>query len=123
MTRADAFRAFRVGLELGERWAGGEGFRVVALGEMGIGNTTTAAALIAAMTGATAAEVVGRGTGVDESTLELKRAVVASAVERHGRAGTDLWDVMAGLGGFEILGLAGLAVSSAGRGRWSCSTG
>ncbi len=113
MSRADAFRAFLVGLDLGARWAGGEGFRVVALGEMGIGNSTTAAALVAALTGAPAGAVVGRGTGVDEKTLVRKRAAVGVAVERHLRDSADVWDVLARLGGFEILGLAGLAVAAA----------
>lgn len=116
MSRADAFRAFRVGLDLGGRWVGVEGFRVVALGEMGIGNSTTAAALVAALTGAPAVTVVGRGTGVDEKGLERKRAAVSRAVGRHLDDAADVWDVLARLGGFEILGLAGLAVAAA-RGR------
>jgi nicotinate-nucleotide--dimethylbenzimidazole phosphoribosyltransferase len=113
MSRAEAFQAFRTGLELGEQWAGREGFRVVALGEMGIGNTTTAATLIAALTGSPAEAVVGRGTGVDDRTLERKRAVVARTVALHRPLVEDIWDVAARLGGFEIVGLAGLAVSAA----------
>lgn len=112
MTRAEAFQAFQVGLKLGEAWAGGDSFRVIALGEMGIGNTTTAACLIAALTGAPPASVVGRGTGVDDHTFEAKRQVVSRALDRHSAA-TDLWDLLARLGGFEILGLAGLAVATA----------
>jgi nicotinate-nucleotide--dimethylbenzimidazole phosphoribosyltransferase len=115
MSRAEAVRAFEVGLILGEKWVEGEGFRVVALGEMGIGNTTSAAALIAALTGAPASAVVGRGTGVDDRTLERKRTVVAEAVDRHGREAVDDWDLFARLGGFEIVGLAGLAAASARR--------
>ncbi len=113
MSRADAFRAFRVGLDLGERWTGADGFRVVALGEMGIGNTTAAAALVSALTGKAAVEVVGRGTGVDDRAFQVKREAVAAAVERHTATTADLWDVLARLGGFEILGLAGLAVAAA----------
>ncbi len=115
MSRPEAFRAFGVGLTLGERWVRDEGFRVIALGEMGIGNTTTAAALIAALTGESAEAVVGRGTGIDDRTLALKRETVARAVERHRLDGHDPWDIFARLGGFEILGLAGLAVSAARR--------
>ena len=77
MTRDEAFRAVRVGLDLAEDWTRREGFRVVALGEMGIGNTTTAAALIAALTGAPADRVVGRGTGVDDSGYFRKCRAVA----------------------------------------------
>ncbi len=115
MTRAQAYRALRAGLELGDRWTGREGFRVVALGEMGIANTTTASTLIAALTGHPAGSVVGRGTGIDEATLRRKREVVAQALARHRPAEGDeaVWDWISRVGGFEILGLAGLAVGAA----------
>jgi nicotinate-nucleotide--dimethylbenzimidazole phosphoribosyltransferase len=115
MSRAEAYQAFLVGLELGESWCGSEGYRVVALGEMGIGNSTTAAALIGALTETPADAVVGRGTGVDDLRLEHKRRVVARALELHMPEAHDDWDVAASLGGFEVVGLAGLAVASAGR--------
>jgi len=118
MTHAEAFRAFAVGLDLAEAWVDGpEGFRVVALGEMGIGNTTTAAMLAAALAGATPDRVVGPGTGVDAAGVRRKVEVVEQALARHLTPTADVWDVLAGLGGFEILGLAGLAVGAAkGRG-------
>ncbi|MDR3633380.1 MAG: nicotinate-nucleotide--dimethylbenzimidazole phosphoribosyltransferase [Isosphaeraceae bacterium] len=115
MSRADAFRAFDTGLNLADRWIGEDGPRVVALGEMGIGNSTTAAALIAALTGTSATDVVGRGTGVDDRGLVRKRDVVAQAVRRHTSNLRDDWDCFARLGGFEILGLAGLAIGAAKR--------
>jgi nicotinate-nucleotide--dimethylbenzimidazole phosphoribosyltransferase len=113
MTRAEAFEAFQVGLELAEQWTRREGFHVVALGEMGIGNTTTASTLVAALTGAPVDRVVGRGTGISDVVYRRKCQVVASALERHGRAVGDPWDWLARVGGFEILGLAGLAVGAA----------
>jgi nicotinate-nucleotide--dimethylbenzimidazole phosphoribosyltransferase len=113
MTRAEMFRALEVGLALAERWVDREGFRVVALGEMGIGNTTTAAALAAALTGAPVEAVVGRGTGMDDEGLARKRAVVSEALGRHGGPGVGLLDWLERLGGFEILGLAGLALGAA----------
>ena len=113
MTRDEAFRAFATGLELADRWLGSEGFRVVALGEMGIGNTTTAAMLAAALTGASPEKVVGRGTGIDAAGLSRKREVVARALAIHAPATSDVWDTISRLGGFEIIGLAGLAVGAA----------
>jgi|SRR5579864_5049646 len=113
MTLEEAYGAVQVGLELAERWAGTEGFRVIALGEMGIGNTTSAAVLAAALTGSAPHLVVGRGTGLDNRGLERKRAVVARALQIHGGADVDIWDLMARVGGFEILGLAGLAIGAA----------
>jgi nicotinate-nucleotide--dimethylbenzimidazole phosphoribosyltransferase len=114
MGRREARDAVEAGLALGDLWAGTDGFRVIALGEMGIGNSTTAAALVAALTGAPASAVVGPGTGVAGPRLDRKRQVVAAALERHCTAtNSDLWDRLACLGGFEILGLAGLAIAAA----------
>ncbi len=113
MTLEQAYQAVLVGLELAERWVVEEGFRVVALGEMGIGNTTTASILASALTGASPSEVVGRGTGVDDSGLARKREVVERALSLHQNPEADLWRTLSGLGGFEILGLAGLAIGVA----------
>jgi nicotinate-nucleotide--dimethylbenzimidazole phosphoribosyltransferase len=113
MTRADAFRAFLVGLRLGDQWTKRDGVRVVALGEMGIGNTTSASALLAALTGAPVEQVVGRGTGVDDDGYLRKCGVIVEALARHGPGVVDLWDTLARLGGFEIIGLAGLALGAA----------
>ena len=113
MSRAEAFQAVATGLTLADRWVGDERFRVVALGEMGIGNTTTAATLIAALTNAPADSVVGRGTGIDDHGLDRKKRAVVAALERHRSGVGDLWDWLARVGGFEILGLAGLAIGAA----------
>jgi nicotinate-nucleotide--dimethylbenzimidazole phosphoribosyltransferase len=113
MTSQEARRSLQTGLDLGERWIDERGYRVIALGEMGIGNTTTAAALIAALTGADPGSVVGRGTGVDDAGLERKRDVVRRALDLHGPHCRDVWDWLPRIGGFEILGLAGLAVAAA----------
>ncbi len=76
------------------------------LGEMGIGNTTSAAALALALFGGTAADWVGRGTGVDDAGLALKTRVVADGVARHAGLGDPL-EVLAALGGREITAMAG----------------
>ena len=86
---------------------------IVALGEMGIGNTTSAAALICAFTGAEADDVVGRGTGVDDDALRRKQQVVGDAAARV--AGSDWRTIVAELGGYEILGLAGVLLAAASR--------
>ncbi len=117
MTRDEAFRAFLQGrnLAFAETKQGEEapGVRVVALGEMGIGNSTSAAALIAAMTGASPETVVGRGTGVDEAGLRRKIDAVDLALRLHGPDCRDRWDWLARIGGFEILAMAGAAVGAA----------
>lgn len=84
-------------------------------GEMGIGNTTPAAALIAAFTGRPAAEVTGPGTGVDEATLARKRAIVAAATARLRGSDSDARGVLAEVGGLEIAAMAGFMVAGAAR--------
>ena len=74
-------------------------------GEMGIGNTTAAAAIAHALYGGTAQDWVGRGTGVDDAGLTLKAQVVADGVARH--KGGDGLDTLARLGGREIAAMAG----------------
>jgi len=86
-------------------------FDVLALGEMGIGNTTAAAAIVAAFTGAPAAAVVGRGTGIDDERLARKIAIVERAV---ARCRTRAWDEIASeVGGYEIVGLAAMMLRAA----------
>ena len=93
------------------------GARALVTGEMGIGNTTAAAALVAAFTGRPAGEVTGRGTGVDDAGLAHKTAVVERALARHATAiGAGPVDTLAALGGYEIAALAGFIVGGAAAG-------
>jgi nicotinate-nucleotide--dimethylbenzimidazole phosphoribosyltransferase len=86
-------------------------FDALALGEMGIGNTTAAAAMVAAFTGIGAARAVGRGTGIDDARLARKTAAVESALARIGEPA---WERVASeAGGFEIVGLAGVILAAA----------
>ncbi|MGD0473615.1 MAG: nicotinate-nucleotide--dimethylbenzimidazole phosphoribosyltransferase [Candidatus Velthaea sp.] len=86
-------------------------FDVIAVGEMGIGNTTSAAAIVAAFTGRPAREVVGRGTGVDDERYERK---VRSVERALARCEDFTWDEIASqMGGYEIVGLAGVILCAA----------
>jgi nicotinate-nucleotide--dimethylbenzimidazole phosphoribosyltransferase len=84
---------------------------VVALGEMGIGNTTAASALVAALTGAAPAAVCGRGTGLDEEGVRRKATVVERALAANRER--DALGALAALGGFELAYLAGVALGAA----------
>jgi nicotinate-nucleotide--dimethylbenzimidazole phosphoribosyltransferase len=81
---------------------------------MGIGNTTSAAALMCALTGLPAVECVGRGTGVGDHVLQRKIAVIEAAVARHGD-GEDAIQTLARFGGFEIAMMAGAMLGAASR--------
>ena len=111
MTSADAIRALDTGAQIaGELIAAGHDLLVT--GDMGIGNTTPSAALIAAFTGLPAAHVTGRGTGIDDAMLTHKTKIVAAAVERTS-AYLDPLSVLSEVGGLEIAALAGFIVGGA----------
>ncbi len=117
MTLAEARQALDVGAEV-VSLAAGSGARCLVTGDMGIANTTASAALIAAFTGRPAAEVTGRGTGIDDDTWAHKVGVVERALARLARTGiTDAHDdpiaVLAAIGGLEIAALAGFVVGAA----------
>jgi nicotinate-nucleotide--dimethylbenzimidazole phosphoribosyltransferase len=85
---------------------------VVGFGEMGIGNTTSAAALMHKLTGLPAAECVGAGTGLSPEGVLRKQRVIEAAVERHAAVAEPL-DVLATFGGFEIAMMAGAMLKAA----------
>ncbi len=131
MTASEAADALAVGVEAvvgvdmsgDATWPGGAqraaGPWIVGVGEMGIGNTTAAAAVTACLTGAAALDVVGRGTGVDEVGLARKRVVVERAVARVARPEDprdDALEVLRQVGGLEIAAMAGAMIGAAARG-------
>jgi nicotinate-nucleotide--dimethylbenzimidazole phosphoribosyltransferase len=116
-TAAMTLDEVRAALAVGERCARvaiERGAQLLIAGEMGIANSTSAACLICAFTGATSAAVVGRGTGLDDAGLARKREVVEIALSRV--AGTGLPDALhtlAELGGLEIAAMAGFYLEAA----------
>jgi nicotinate-nucleotide--dimethylbenzimidazole phosphoribosyltransferase len=105
----------KMALDVGAAAAGdsvSSGARCLVTGDMGIGNTTPSAALLAALTGRSPEEVTGRGTGIDDAMLTTKVSVVSRAVERAGRSAPPL-ELLASLGGLEIAALAGFVVGGA----------
>ncbi len=111
MSADEAGAALEVGLSVA-RQAGADGAGLLVTGDMGIGNTTSAAALIAARTGRPAGEVTGRGTGIDDAALERKTNVIARALARVP-ADADPLVVLQELGGLEIAALCGFVVGAA----------
>lgn len=108
MSRQEATAAFK----LGRAQAAAD---VIGAGEMGIGNSTVAAALLCAFANVPVEEAVGSGTGVSAAGLERKRAVVRQALELHRPDPSDPWGVLAAVGGREIAAIAGLIVGAAER--------
>jgi nicotinate-nucleotide--dimethylbenzimidazole phosphoribosyltransferase len=114
MTREQAVAAIERGARLAEEALdGGADFLVT--GEMGIGNTTAASAITAAITGADPDGVTGRGTGIDEATRQKKVEVIRRALDVNHPDARDGVDVLARVGGFEIGGLVGVILAGAAR--------
>ena len=113
MSRAQAERAIASGIRLFDDEVTSRGVDIVACGEMGIGNTTSAAALIAAATGTPPAAVTGRGTGADDETYARKLAAVERALAINETHPADGIGLLAALGGFEIGVLAGVYLGAA----------
>ncbi|MFE9656779.1 nicotinate-nucleotide--dimethylbenzimidazole phosphoribosyltransferase [Micromonospora sp. NPDC006431] len=114
LTRDEARAAVETGIRIaGELVDAGAG--ILLTGDMGIGNTTPAAALVAAFTGADPAEVTGRGTGVDDGTYARKVGVVRAALDRHAPDPADPLGVLAAVGGLEHAALTGLVLGAAAR--------
>jgi nicotinate-nucleotide--dimethylbenzimidazole phosphoribosyltransferase len=88
------------------------GIDAVALGEMGIGNTTAAAALCAGLFGGSAEMWTGPGTGVAGAALEAKRRAVAEAAARHRPAARDPFDALRRLGGLELAAITGAVMAA-----------
>ncbi len=118
MTLEQARTAVEAGIEVATHLVSA-GNRCLITGDMGIANTTASAALIAAFTGRPAAEVTGRGTGIDDATHARKIAVVDRALTLHAPVIADLGTpeaalaVLAAVGGLEHAGLAGFILGAA----------
>lgn len=112
MTRNQALLAIMHGAELVRREVD-QGLDILGIGEMGIGNTTAAASIAAALTGSDPAEFVGRGTGLDDAGVRHKMEVVRQALAVNQPDAADGLDVLAKVGGFEIGGLVGAILATA----------
>jgi nicotinate-nucleotide--dimethylbenzimidazole phosphoribosyltransferase len=112
MTLEQAVRAVETGIEVMTAEVTRD-LDIVGTGDMGIGNTTASSAICAAITGKPVAEVTGQGTGLDDSQLEHKIAVIEKALAVNHPDPAQPLDVLAKVGGFEIGGLAGVMLAAA----------
>jgi nicotinate-nucleotide--dimethylbenzimidazole phosphoribosyltransferase len=112
MSVGDARAALDVGAAVAAECVAG-GARCLVTGDMGIANTTPSAAVIAALTGRDAADVTGRGTGIDDPTWRVKVDAVRAGLARLRGGSSGAVDVLAEVGGLEIAALAGFVVGAA----------
>lgn len=112
MTEEECVRALLRGIEMAG-YAKEQGFDVIAAGEMGIGNTTTAAAIASVLLGAPAGAVTGKGAGLSDEGLLRKIQVVDRAVRINAPDPDSAADILTKLGGFDIAGMTGLFLGGA----------
>jgi nicotinate-nucleotide--dimethylbenzimidazole phosphoribosyltransferase len=112
MSVSQARAALEVGIE-GARGAVASGATLIGIGEMGIANSTSATALLAAFTRISPARLAGRGAGIDDAGLRRKLEVIEGALELHRAALEDPLATLAALGGFEIAAMAGVCLGGA----------
>lgn len=112
MTRKETVRAIEVGIQTAEQLAN-DGVQLLATGEMGIGNTTTSAAVLSVLLDRSPAEIAGRGAGLSTAGLRRKIQVIESAIERYDPDELDSVDILCKLGGLDIAGLCGVFLGGA----------
>jgi len=112
MSVAQARAALEVGVEVA-RGAIAAGATLIGIGEMGIANSTSAAALLAAFTRIRPSRLAGRGAGVDDAGIQRKVAVIERALKLHRAALKDPLATLAALAGFEIAAMAGVCLGGA----------
>ena len=107
MTEQETLAAIEIGMELAKRLAH-EGYKLLATGEMGIGNTTTSSAVAAALLSCDPKEITGKGAGLSDTALLRKIAVVEEGIQMHELYQADAFDVLCAVGGLDIAGLSGV---------------
>lgn len=106
LTREETLAAIAVGLETAGQ-AKAEGVQALGIGEMGIGNTTTSSAVLAALTKSPAEAVTGRGSGLTDDAFALKKRVIRDALALHRPNPADPVDVLSKVGGLDVAAMTG----------------
>lgn len=112
MTGEEAVQSIFTGIDMAA-YCKGRGYRILATGEMGIGNTTTSSAVAAALLGLPVVQVTGRGAGLTDEKLRHKCEIIEEALSRYELRGAEPIPILAAVGGLDIGALAGLCIGGA----------
>lgn len=112
MTQTELHDALAVGFAAADK-LNNEGANLVAAGDMGIGNTTPATAIIATLTGISVTDLTGRGTGVDDEGLKRKISVIEQALARHKVSKEEPLELLRCVGGLELAAMTGFYLRAA----------
>lgn len=113
MTRKEAVKSIEAGITIFKEQYKKKRIDIVGIGDMGIGNTTSSSAIASVITGKPVEDMVGRGTGIDDTRLANKIKIVKKALSVNKPNPNDPMDVLHKVGGFEIGGLVGVILSAA----------
>ncbi len=111
MTKSETEDAIQKGMELAERCKK-FGLEILCLGEMGIGNTTTSAAVASSLLKCKASQIAGRGAGLSDEGLKKKISVIQSAIEKYSLYEKSALEVLQTVGGFDLAGMAGVCLAA-----------
>ena len=114
MTREQAEAGLKVGMEMADRCID-QGYNLLYTGEMGIGNTTSTSAIVSAYLGVDPLLTVGRGSGINDERMKIKRQVVIDGLAKNKPVQGDAMDVLCKVGGYDHAGLAGVIIGAARR--------
>ena len=114
MTREQAEAGLKVGIEMADLCID-KGYNLLYTGEMGIGNTTSTSAIVSAYLGVDPLLTVGRGSGINDERMKIKRQVVIDGLAKNKPVQGDAMDVLCKVGGYDHAGLAGVIIGAARR--------
>ena len=112
MTEEEVLKAIETGIQLVQQCCG-EGYEILATGEMGIGNTTTSTAVAAALLDLEVEQVTGKGAGLTDEALKRKCRVIEEAIEKYSLREADAFTILKTVGGLDIAGLTGVFIGAA----------
>lgn len=112
MTEEEAIKAIFTGIEMVFDCKE-KGYKILATGEMGIGNTTTSSAVTVALLGCEVAEVTGRGAGLSDEKLVHKQRIISEAIDKYELKEADALQILETVGGFDLAGLTGVCIGGA----------
>lgn len=113
MSREEAIRALEAGIELFAEINAGQKIDLSAIGEMGIGNSTPATAILALLSGKSVEDITGKGTGLNSEGINRKIGAIKKALTVNKIDQTDGIDILSKIGGYEIGGMAGIILAAA----------
>jgi len=116
MTEEEVMTAVKNGMDVFSENYSARKMDVLGLGEMGIGNTTSASAIISVITSIPPEQATGRGTGLDDAGLQRKSKIIENAIRLHKPNPKDGYEILLKIGGYEIAGIAGAALAAASKG-------